>query len=63
MTVDGKLLSILVCPVCHGELDYKKQEAELICYACGLAYPVWDDIPVMLQEEARVLSAEQKVDR
>ena len=63
MTVDGKLLSILVCPVCHGELDYKKHEAELICYACGLAYPVRDDIPVMLQEEARVLSAEQKVDR
>jgi uncharacterized protein YbaR (Trm112 family) len=63
MTVDGKLLSILVCPVCHGELDYKKPEAELICYACGLAYPVRDDIPVMLQEEARVLSAEQKVDR
>jgi uncharacterized protein YbaR (Trm112 family) len=63
MTVDGKLLSILVCPVCHGELAYKKQEAELICYACGLAYPVRDDIPVMLQEEARVLSAEQKVDR
>ncbi len=52
-----------MCPVCHGELDYKKQEAELICYACGLAYPVRDDIPVMLQEEARVLSAEQKVDR
>ena len=63
MAVDGKLLSILVCPVCHGELDYKKQEEELICYTDGLAYPVRDDIPVMLQEEARVLTAEEKVDR
>jgi len=63
MSVDGKLLSILVCPLCHGELDYKKQDNELICYTDGLAYPVRDDIPVMLQEEARVLSSEQKVDR
>ncbi len=63
MAVDGKLLSILVCPVCHGELEYKKQEDELICYVEGLAFPVRDDIPVMLQEEARVLSAEEKVDR
>ncbi len=63
MAVDGKLLSILVCPVCHGELYYKKQEEELICYTDGLAYPVRDDIPVMLQEEARVLTAEEKVDR
>jgi len=63
MAVDGKLLSILVCPVCHGDLDYKKTEQELICYADGLAYPVRDDIPVMLQEEARILSAEQEVDR
>jgi uncharacterized protein YbaR (Trm112 family) len=63
MAVDGKLLSILVCPVCHGELDYKKPERELVCYTDGLAFPVRDDIPVMLQEEARLLSAEQKVDR
>ncbi len=63
MAVDGKLLSILVCPVCHGELEYKKQEDELICYVEGLAFPVRDVIPVMLQEEARVLSAEGKVDR
>jgi hypothetical protein len=63
MTVDGKLLSILVCPLCHGELKYDKTADELICFADGMAFPVRDDIPVMLEEEARSLSAEEKVDR
>ena len=52
MSVDGKLLSILVCPLCHGELKYNKAAAELICFADGLAFPVRDDIPVMLIAEA-----------
>jgi len=63
MSVDGKLLSILVCPLCHGELQYDKQSQELTCYADGLAYPIRDDIPVMLEEEARRPTAEEKVDR
>lgn len=63
MSVDGKLLSILVCPSCHGELKYNKTAAELICFADGLAFAVRDDIPVMLEEEARRLGAEEKVDR
>ncbi|MCB1645821.1 MAG: Trm112 family protein [Pseudomonadales bacterium] len=63
MAVDGKLLSILVCPLCHGDLTYKKEEEELICFADGLAFPVRDDIPVMLEAEARQLTAEEKVDR
>lgn len=63
MPVDGKLLSILVCPLCHGELRYAKEADELICFADGLAFPVRDDIPVMLEGEARALSAEEKVDR
>lgn len=63
MSVDGKLLSILVCPLCHGELKYLKDQEELVCYSDGLAFPVRDDIPVMLQEEARTLTAEEKVDR
>ena len=63
MSVDGKLLSILVCPLCHGELKYNKGAAELTCFADGLTFPVRDDIPVMLEEEARRLGAEEKVDR
>jgi len=57
--MDKKLLDILVCPVCKGPLVYKKAELELICYACRLAYPIRDDIPVMLEDEARQLEAEE----
>jgi uncharacterized protein YbaR (Trm112 family) len=55
------LLDILVCPVCKGPLLYKKQESELICKACRLAYPIRDDIPVMLEDEARKLPLEEEV--
>ncbi len=48
-----ELLEILVCPKCKGELDYRIKEAELVCHKCKLAYPVKDDIPVMLIDEAR----------
>ena len=53
--MDSKLLEILVCPVCKGPLEYRKGELELICHACKLAYPIRDDIPIMLQDEARTL--------
>jgi uncharacterized protein YbaR (Trm112 family) len=59
--MDKKLLEILVCPVCKGPLVYHKAEQELICKADRLAYPVRDDIPVMLEEEARQLSADEEV--
>lgn len=59
--MDKKLLDILVCPVCKGPLVYKKTEQELICKADRLAYPIRDDIPVMLEEEARQLPAEEEV--
>ena len=58
--MDKKLLDILVCPVCKGPLAYMKQEQELICYACRLAYPIRDDIPVMLEEEARQLAPDEE---
>ena len=58
--MDKKLLDILVCPICKGELIYKKSEQELICKADRLAYPIRDDIPVMLEEEARQLAAEEE---
>ena len=59
--MDKKLLEILVCPLCKGPLTYNKSEKELICKVDRLAYPVRDDIPVMLEEEARQLEAEEEV--
>ncbi|GAB4357507.1 MAG: hypothetical protein Kow006_25370 [Gammaproteobacteria bacterium] len=59
--MDKKLLEILVCPVCKGPLVYKKADQELICKADRLAYPIRDDIPVMLEEEARELPADEEV--
>ena len=60
MVLDKKLLSILVCPLCKGKLDYDKEKDELICRADNLAYPIRDDIPVMLESEARSLSIDAK---
>ncbi|MGB4467363.1 MAG: Trm112 family protein [Azovibrio sp.] len=57
--MDARLLDILVCPICKGELIYKKAEQELLCKPCRLAYPVRDDIPVMLEEEARPLKEDE----
>lgn len=57
--IDKKLLSILVCPVSKGELEYRPEQQELLCWASGLAYPIRDGIPVMLEQEARKLSAEE----
>lgn len=59
--MDSKLIQILVCPVCKGPLVYKKTEQELICKPCRLAYPINDDIPVMLEDEARKLSDTEEV--
>ena len=59
--MDKKLLEILVCPVCKGPLLYNKSNAELICKVDRLAYPIRDDIPVMLEEEARQLPADEEV--
>jgi len=54
--MDKKLLDILVCPLCKGKLEYNNQDSELVCRFDKLAYPIRDDIPVMLEEEARSLS-------
>lgn len=59
--MDPKLLEILVCPLCKGPLVYKKEAQELICKACRLAFPIRDGIPVMLEEEARRLPADEEV--
>ena len=59
--MDKKLLDILACPVCKGPLIYRKDEQELVCKLDRLAYPVRDDIPVMLEEEARQLAADEEL--
>lgn len=61
--MDKKLLSILACPCCKGELLYKKEQSELLCKADGLAFPVRDGIPVMLESEARTLSTDEKLEK
>ena len=50
--IDKDLLDILVCPKCKGSLKLDKDGKKLICNECKLAYPIKDDIPVMLIEEA-----------
>ena len=59
--MDKRLLEILVCPSCKGPLLYKRAQAELICRACRLAYPIQDDIPVMLEDEARRIPPDEKL--
>jgi uncharacterized protein len=61
--IDKKLLSILVCPLSKAPLEYYPEQQELICWVSGLAYPIRDDIPVMLQDEARKVSLEEKEQR
>lgn len=56
--MDKNLLDILACPICKGLLHYDKTKNELICKIDKLAYPIRDDIPVMLEEEARKLTSE-----
>jgi uncharacterized protein YbaR (Trm112 family) len=59
--MDSRLLDILVCPICKGPLVYRGSRGELICKADRLAFPVRDDIPVMLEDEARKLAPEEEV--
>lgn len=53
MTLDPRLLELLVCPADRGELRLDEAAQELLCTTCGLAYPIRDGIPVMLVDEAR----------
>jgi uncharacterized protein YbaR (Trm112 family) len=57
--MDAKLLDILVCPLCKSPLVYRKAEKELVCKADRLAFRIEDDIPVMLADEARKMTAEE----
>jgi uncharacterized protein YbaR (Trm112 family) len=53
MPLSPQLLSILVCPKCRGELEYRAEESVLVCHACRLTYEVRDGIPIMLLDEAK----------
>lgn len=55
MSLSPQLLEVLVCPRCKGPLEYREPESALICHHCALRYPVRDDIPVMLVDEATPL--------
>ena len=61
MTMDTRLLDLLVCPLCKGPLEHVRADdrhgAELQCAADRLAFPVRDGVPVMLEQEARTLDA------
>ncbi len=59
MALDKKLLTLLVCPVSKAPVEYDEAKQELVCRASGLAYPVRDGIPVMLESEARKLGADE----
>ena len=59
--MDKKLLDILACPICKGPLVYDKAAGELICKTDRLAYPIREDIPVMLEDEARKLAADEEI--
>ena len=56
MSVDEKLLEILVCPKCKGPLDYQQEPPALVCRSCRLVYEIRDDIPILLIDEARPLA-------
>ena len=57
--MDARLLDILVCPICKANLEYHKGASELVCKPCKLAFPLRDDIPVMLEDQARQLKDEE----
>ncbi|MDP2817050.1 MAG: Trm112 family protein [Polaromonas sp.] len=57
--MDTKLLELLVCPVTKGPLDFDREKQELVSRSARLAYPIRDGLPVMLENEARVLTDEE----
>ena len=56
--MDARLLEILACPVCKGPLKYQRDLQVLVCRMDRLAYPIRDDVPDMLEEDARQLAAD-----
>lgn len=61
--MDKQLVSMLVCPSCNGKLKLDKDASELLCTFDGLAFPLRDGVPVMLEQEARKMSEEEKLEK
>ena len=61
--MDTKLLDILACPICKGPLKLNADKTELISKGAGLAYPIRDGIPVMLESEARTLTDDERLEK
>lgn len=59
MAFDKKLLDIIACPACKGSLVYQAEKAQLICKFDRLVYPIVDNIPVLLESEAKSISSEE----
>jgi uncharacterized protein YbaR (Trm112 family) len=59
--MDKKLLALLACPVCKGELKLNDEKTELLCYLDAMAFPLREGIPVMLATEARTLSTDERL--
>ena len=59
--LDKNLLEILACPICKGKLIYNKTSGELICKVDRLAYPIRNEIPVMLETAAREVAADEEI--
>jgi len=59
--MDKKLLALLACPVCKGELKLNQAKTELVCYQDAMAFPIREGIPVMLATEARALSTDERL--
>ena len=63
MSLAPQLRDLLVCPLCKGKVEIREDDQEIWCRADGLAFPIRDDIPVMLADEARTLTNDERTDR
>ena len=63
MSLAPQLKNLLVCPLCKGKVEIREHDKEIWCRADGLAFPIRDDIPVMLADEARTLTNNERTDR
>ena len=61
--LNSQLAEVLVCPICQGKLKIDKEAQELLCTFDGLAFPIRDGVPVMLEHEARKMSEEEKLEK
>ena len=62
MSLPPQLKSVLVCPLCKSDVEIRETDYEIWCRACGLAFPIRDDIPVMLADEARTLTVDERTE-